>query len=391
MSSGIKKIFMINIGFILEDASWLGGVNYYRNLFSAITNLKNNEVKITLFTGKDTSQSILNEFHDIKIVRSSFLDYRSPLAVLRKSLKKLLFGRDILLRIILYANNIQILSHSGSIFLPGNLKTIAWIPDFQHIHLPSFFCKKEIYRRNKIYKEWLSKCDIVIFSSASAKKDSEIFDKNYYKNSRILHFLPEISLNQESKFALISSKYDIPQSFFYVPNQFWAHKNHIVIIEALKILKSRDIEIVVIMTGAMDDNRSREHIASIKAKSIEYNLQKNFKMLGVVPYEIVIELIRNCQAVINPSFFEGWSSSVEEAKALGKITILSDIEVHREQDPPLGFYFDPSSPQELADAIYSVNSSKTYNQVSNSNLVSTYKQDRIKFANTYLNIVKEIS
>ncbi len=45
----------------------------------------------------------------------------------------------------------------------------------------------------------------------------------------------------------------------------------------------------------------------------------------------MLVLLAHAVAVINPSRFEGWSSSVEEAKALGKPLIVSDIPVHREQ------------------------------------------------------------
>ncbi len=36
-------------------------------------------------------------------------------------------------------------------------------------------------------------------------------------------------------------------------------------------------------------------------------------------------------ALINPSQFEGWSTTVEEAKSLGVKMLLSDLEVHKEQ------------------------------------------------------------
>ena len=76
----------------------------------------------------------------------------------------------------------------------------------------------------------------------------------------------------------------------------------------------------------------------------------SFRVLGVIPYKHVFSLIRFSQAVINPSLFEGWSTSVEESKAVGKTLILSDIPVHREQMPD-GIFFDPRNSCELADTI----------------------------------------
>ena len=44
--------------------------------------------------------------------------------------------------------------------------------------------------------------------------------------------------------------------------------------------------------------------------------------------------MRQSVAVLQPSLFEGWSTTVEEAKSIGKTILLSDIPVHREQAPP---------------------------------------------------------
>ena len=52
--------------------------------------------------------------------------------------------------------------------------------------------------------------------------------------------------------------------------------------------------------------------------------------------------------MINPSLFEGWSTSVEEAKSLDKRILLSNIPVHREQAPARGIYFDPQDAADLA-------------------------------------------
>jgi hypothetical protein len=42
---------------------------------------------------------------------------------------------------------------------------------------------------------------------------------------------------------------------------------------------------------------------------------------------------------------------VEDARALGKRLLLSDIPVHREQNPDGALYFDPHAPEQLADLL----------------------------------------
>jgi len=67
-----------------------------------------------------------------------------------------------------------------------------------------------------------------------------------------------------------------------------------------------------------------------------------------VPYPALISMMHHSIAVLQPSFFEGWSTTVEESKSMRKQIILSSIDVHLEQAPERGVYFSPDSPDELA-------------------------------------------
>ena len=63
---------------------------------------------------------------------------------------------------------------------------------------------------------------------------------------------------------------------------------------------------------------------------------------------------------INPSYFEGWSSSVEQANAYKKIIILSKIKVHLEQKPKYCNYFDPKNSKNLSKMILNVYKNKKH-------------------------------
>jgi hypothetical protein len=64
-----------------------------------------------------------------------------------------------------------------------------------------------------------------------------------------------------------------------------------------------------------------------------------------------VQLFRRAAAVIQPSLFEGWSALVEDARTLGKRIYVSDIPVHREQQPTDGVFFHPDRPEELAELV----------------------------------------
>jgi glycosyltransferase involved in cell wall biosynthesis len=105
------------------------------------------------------------------------------------------------------------------------------------------------------------------------------------------------------------------------------------------------------MTGLTHDPRNPHFFVNLSAYAAEKRVADMFSILGLVPYSDLMGLMTNSIAVINPSRFEGWSTSVEEAKSLGKSILLSDIPVHREQNPEYGQYFGVDDPAALADLI----------------------------------------
>jgi glycosyltransferase involved in cell wall biosynthesis len=111
---------------------------------------------------------------------------------------------------------------------------------------------------------------------------------------------------------------------------------------------------LVISTGNTEDYRNPDFFQDLCARVGQYGLSERFRILGIVTEEELVALMRHAMAMINPSLFEGWSTTVEEAKSLGKRILLSDIPVHREQAPERGIYFPPQDPEALAAALYTV-------------------------------------
>jgi glycosyltransferase involved in cell wall biosynthesis len=74
----------------------------------------------------------------------------------------------------------------------------------------------------------------------------------------------------------------------------------------------------------------------------------------MIPLDHVYALLRSSTALINPSRFEGWSTTVEEAKSFGVPMILSDLEVHREQTGGTARYFGVDDPARLADYLLEI-------------------------------------
>ena len=92
-------------------------------------------------------------------------------------------------------------------------------------------------------------------------------------------------------------------------------------------------------------------------------------------------------AVINPSKSEGWSNTVEQAKAMKKKIILSDIKVHLEQRDRNCIYFQPDNYKKLNNILekelikFKKNNLKKYgnkNNVDKKKFIRSYQQSLIK-------------
>jgi glycosyltransferase involved in cell wall biosynthesis len=139
-----------------------------------------------------------------------------------------------------------------------------------------------------------------------------------------------------------------------MPGQFWRHKNHRLAFEAARILVDRGVDVCLVCTGKTNDYRWPGHFTELSRYLDENRLGSNVRILGVVPRNDYVQLLSGAAAVVQSSLFEGWNSVVEDARAVGRPLILSDIDVHLEQRPDGAVFFPRHDASALADAIIEV-------------------------------------
>ncbi|MEN6414758.1 MAG: glycosyltransferase family 1 protein [Veillonellales bacterium] len=339
---------MIRVGFIIEDNGWLGGLNYFRNLFNAVYNMPERKFELVIFTGKNSSLNLFSGFPPVEIIHTSYFTRLHPLWMLHK-IGYYYFHNDLFLERFLKRHHIDVLSHANFLSKNSSVPVLGWIPDFQCMYYPKLFSDKGMRSHESNLRLIAKYAQAVVVSSFDAKKDMGKFMPQYISKAKVLHFAVVPQNNDSRKnMEYLEDKYNIHYPYFYVPNQFWAHKNHKILIDALNILREKEIPITIVMTGKTVDPRQPEYFDNLMRYAQECNVLNKFRVLGIVPYSDVMSLLRNCLAVINPSFFEGWHTGVEEARSLGKPTLLSDIPIHREQDPSGGVFFNPRDSLDLA-------------------------------------------
>jgi glycosyltransferase involved in cell wall biosynthesis len=230
---------------------------------------------------------------------------------------------------------------------------IGWIPDFQHKRLPHFFPEEEISRRDERFQGIVNDAWHIVVSSEDAHCDLKRWFPTDPSRISVLPFVSVMNGKwYEEEPATVAAKFDLPERFLIFPCQYWAHKNHGTVFEAIRILRDRDVsDICLVSTGRTNDYRNPNHFAKLQQFLRLHGLDAHVRILGLLPRNEEIQLLRRAVAVIQPSKFEGWSALVDDARALGKRIYVSDIPVHREQQPPNTAFFPLGDAEQLAKLV----------------------------------------
>jgi len=370
----------------IYDTGWIAGAYYIVNIIKALNLLAEKqkpEIKIYYL-----SNELLYLIEEIQYPFIEFVKQKSktrkplPIRFVNK-LSRFFIGKNIFedrlkKREIDYLFPADNNEYYFSLIPPEKRK--YWIPDFQEHYLPEFFELSEIKSR-KNHQELLVKNQFdIVFSSYSAQKDFFTIYPDAINKTHVIQF----AVFHGEDYKRISSrelqsKYNLPKNYFFCANQFWAHKNHITIIKALGILKRKGISLTVAFSGAQTDNRNPDFFKDLLEVVKQNNVEDNVRFLGFIDRAEQLRLMSDSIAIIQPSLFEGWSTVVEDAKALNKSIILSNIPVHHEQIDKNVVFFEPLNEFQLSEIIeiYTTDSEKI-----------DYNQNRKKFAEDIMHIFR---
>ena len=381
----------IRVGFVInfKSTSWLGGYNYFKNLFLCLNENGKNKIEPVLITD-NYDDELKNDkvFSKYEILTTNLVS-RSNLA--QKVFSKILiiiFGKNFMLDNFLKKHQIKVLSHSGWIGHKSDIKNFPWLPDFQELHFPenfNFFSKLLRKMRVIFSSKFSTK---ILVSSKSVQQDLKKINFNAYKNSELIKHSVEIpNFNKLKTLSYLKKKYKIKSHYYFLPNHYWIHKNHITVLRSLAINNGLQKNYQIVSTGQTFDHRHPNHF-----RNIELFIQKksinSYLILKIVPYIDLMSLMYYSIALINPSYSEGWSNTVEQAKAMKKKTIISNIKVHKEQKNKNTILFNPTDYKKLKkilDEEYMKNLKikKKYDK----NYFNSNIQQRKNFTNNYQNLL----
>jgi glycosyltransferase involved in cell wall biosynthesis len=197
------------------------------------------------------------------------------------------------------------------------LKYIATHYDICHRDFPEFpetadfakFQSCEAYNWQVLAKAIL----VLVDSKLLMSQVSEIYgiqqDRLLVMPYGVSHYIQKGSADG----ATLRRKYQLHAPFLFYPAQFWAHKNHARILQALHLLKERGHVVDVAFAGS--DKGERAHL---EATAVRTGLADQVHFLGFVPSEDLAGLYSESLALVMPTYFgptnipplEAWSLDI---------------------------------------------------------------------------------
>lgn len=336
----MKKNILI---YALKGKSWIGGVYYIKNLLFQLSVSAEADGKYNYFIYAD--DIVAKEFGEF--IETMHMHVVIPDGSREQILSVCTdYDIDVVLPVI----------GGGYTWLIRNI-CLYWIPDFQEIHFPENFTHENMEDRRLMRGYIAREHRSLILSSQDSYKDYKMQYPENTENVFVVHFVSYISYLMEQMTESyeedILQKYGISYEYVFVANQFWRHKNHVVVLQAMdEIVNQKGRKIHLVCTGFMQSYGKRDaYVESLYQYIEEHRLQNYIHFLGLLERREQLCLMKNAKLLIQPSKFEGWGCSVEDAKVMGKNMLLSDIGVHREQQYAKSILFPQDDSNALAQLI----------------------------------------
>ena len=246
--------------------------------------------------------------------------------------------------------------------------------DLCHRDFPEFSEVKayNIYHlRELILNRCIGPATIVITESEKLKK---MISSQFSKDEKRIISIPNGPsplINSEDYIANVNTKLHLPENYFFYPAQFWEHKNHIRILEAIDILKKKNIIVEFVFCG-----KDKGNLKNIKKKIDKLNINNQVKIFDFLTNEEIKFAYKGAIALVMPTYFGPTNIPPLDAWA-NDVPIIYSKHLS-EQTSDAALYVDPNSSEELADKIEKMLNSDARKEFINKGKIrlSIIKKDR---------------
>lgn len=220
---------------------------------------------------------------------------------------------------------------------------VSLVVDLQFLAYPRFFSLRERFYRNEHFRDACRVSAHLIAISefvrrtileSAAVDPAKVSTIHIGLHSTLKRVDAEAAAGVSRDFGLKDNR-----NLIY-PANFWPHKNHIRLLEALRIFFNRypDTDLKLVCTGAPETG-----LVEVQARATQLGLSEQIVFPGHLSREQFIALLQSSRALIFPSLYEGFGMPVLEAMQLDVPVLCSRATSLPEVAGDAALYFDPLS------------------------------------------------
>lgn len=228
-----------------------------------------------------------------------------------------------------------------------NILTTVWdlchrdFPEFPEVRAGGEFESREAILRSHVTRA----VGVVVDSDVSARRMALSYGVD---EDRIIvsPFEPSAALTSPEARPMgdVLSRYALTAGYLLYPAQFWPHKNHIRLVDAIALRRSTGQEDRVVFAGA-----DKGHLRAVIAQAERRGVVDLLTVTGYVDDLDLRGLYEGCRAVVMPTYFGPTNLPPLEAWTLDRPLIYSGHLAEQVGDAAL--LFDADDPASLASAI----------------------------------------
>ncbi len=358
----------MKIGILFSVEKEMGGVYQYGLAFLDALKTIDGHTFVIFNESKSFPKKYLNEF---EVINSSKTDstaklFKKTTALIRKflTITHAHYLQDLFVYFDKKKTITSISRNKIDLLISFNLAPLVFhldipsinpIHDLQHRINPQFpeVSNHGIWKeRERSYNKLCKISKKILVDSEIGKEDVMNFYNVDENKIIILPFLPPNYLNEhlsKTELELSKKQNNLPEKFLFYPAQFWPHKNHIAILNAIKLLKDKGTIVNAVFTGS--DKKQWGELKKLKKYIKDNKLEPQVKFLGYVSNDTISSLYKTAVALIMPTFFGPTNIPILEAWKMSCPVLYSDIRGCKEQLGNAGLLINPKDPTDIAEKI----------------------------------------
>ncbi len=311
------------------------------------------------FSIKRAAKAVLRRFVGEEGLFGIWERYRNQLAVpdpeiISKNPQMRAWLLDLGIDLIIYPS-------ANPLSFEAGIPYIIAIHDLMHLQHPEFpenSQNDELQWREYIFRNGSRYATFILADSETGKEDILQFYGPYGVTAnqvKVLPFLPASYLPAEipqNEIDEVKKKHNLPERYLFYPAQFWPHKNHARIYNALGNLKDQfNLEIPLVLSGSFAGQLRKETYGELMKLAEQRGISNQIIYVGYLPEADMGAVYAGSAALVMPTFHGPTNIPVLEAWIYGCPVITSNVRGIRDQAGDAAVLVDPSSVDEIAEGI----------------------------------------